>query len=204
MLHRETVSASTLDLLRALSGHAALQSFHLAGGTSLALRFGHRLSVDLDFFSADPFDNEALCQALVRDFGFDERRRGETGVAGSIAGVRLDFVKYRYPLIAVPEVMEGIRFISLPDVIAMKLSAVTNRGAKKDFYDLQMLITKFGLPTLFEHYQKKYPQAGVFMLARSISHFDDAEDEDDEPVSLIGMTWEGVKDGIQNAVKGMM
>ena len=38
MLHRKTVSSSTLDLLRALSGHAALQSFHLAGGTSLALR----------------------------------------------------------------------------------------------------------------------------------------------------------------------
>jgi len=95
-----------------------------------------------------------FAQALVQDFGFDERRRGETGVAGSIAGVRLDFVKYRYPLIAAPEVLEDIRFMSLPDVVAMKLSAVTNRGAKKDFFDLQMLITKFGLPTLFSTTKK--------------------------------------------------
>ena len=203
MLRRETVSPSTLDLLRSLSEHPALSAFNLCGGTSLALRFGHRLSVDLDFFTINDFDNQALSQSLTADFDFAEKRRGETGIAGFINDVRLDFVKYRYPLLCSPEVIEGIRFISLPDVIAMKLSAVTNRGAKKDFYDLQMLIEKFGIPALLEHYQAKFPRTEVFMLVRSLTHFDDAEGKED-PISLIGLSWEDVKDTIQKAVKAML
>jgi hypothetical protein len=43
--------------------------FALAGGTSLALRFGHRISVDLDFFTAGEFDPESLQRRLVRRRG---------------------------------------------------------------------------------------------------------------------------------------
>lgn len=36
----------------------------LYGGTAIALRYGHRVSVDFDFFSAQPLDRQALGQAL--------------------------------------------------------------------------------------------------------------------------------------------
>jgi len=35
------------------------ESFKLYGGTALALRLGHRSSVDFDFFSNAPFDPDA-------------------------------------------------------------------------------------------------------------------------------------------------
>ncbi len=200
MLHYETLPAGTLDLLRSLCAHRILASFALAGGTSLALRFGHRISVDLDFFTSEPFDNEQLVDQLKRDFELDDRRRGPTGVAAILNGVRLDFVKYRYPLLHPPDNIDGIRMMSLPDVVAMKLSAITNRGAQKDFFDLHTLLTELGLPFLLKCYREKFPGTEPMMLYRSLTYFDDA-DEEETPQSLIGITWPKVKSSIQLAVK---
>lgn len=47
MLHQETVEANTFRLLKNLMQDAELSSFSLAGGTSLALLLGHRMSIDL-------------------------------------------------------------------------------------------------------------------------------------------------------------
>lgn len=38
--------------------------FTMYGGTALALRLGHRTSVDFDFFSAQSFDPERLANAV--------------------------------------------------------------------------------------------------------------------------------------------
>jgi hypothetical protein len=203
MLHRETLSPVALDLLKVLCAHPAVNPFALAGGTSLALRFGHRLSLDLDFFTSEPFENEPLVVVLKREFAFDERRRGTTGITGFMSGVRVDFVKYAYPFIQPPDVIEDVRLASLPDVVAMKLSAVTNRGARKDFYDLHRLIIEFGLPHLIETYQTKFPETDAMMMLRSLGYFNDAE-EDEDPVSLAGTTWTDVKQFISSAVRGML
>ena len=50
MLYTETVAGPTLELLKKLEAEAAMSDFNLAGGTSLALYLGHRISVDLDLF----------------------------------------------------------------------------------------------------------------------------------------------------------
>jgi hypothetical protein len=49
-----------LDLLKQLLDLPALNSFYLVGGTALALKFGHRISVDLDLFSIVDFDKKEL------------------------------------------------------------------------------------------------------------------------------------------------
>jgi len=51
MLHKETVTAGTLDLIRRLMDDAHLQQFYLVGGTALALMLGHRISIDIDLFT---------------------------------------------------------------------------------------------------------------------------------------------------------
>lgn len=60
MLHYEAVSPGTLNLLRRLMQVPELKNFRLAGGTSLALQFGHRISVDLDFFTNGSFDSDEM------------------------------------------------------------------------------------------------------------------------------------------------
>ena len=53
MLHQETVEPRTLELLKQLQAEPLLQSFNLVGGTALALRIGHRKSIDLDLFTTE-------------------------------------------------------------------------------------------------------------------------------------------------------
>jgi hypothetical protein len=54
-----------LEVLRDIQEKPAASGFALAGGTSLALRFGHRVSVDLDFFTSGDFDPEKLAASLA-------------------------------------------------------------------------------------------------------------------------------------------
>ncbi len=64
MLQLKTVHKETLTLLKDLVSQDILQGFSLAGGTALALQLGHRISVDLDFFTSDPFDSNEMFENL--------------------------------------------------------------------------------------------------------------------------------------------
>lgn len=201
MLHFETLPVGTLDLLKDLSAHPALQQFSLVGGTALALRFGHRRSIDFDFFTPDSFDVEALADTLSRELPqFATSGMNKGGINASIGDLKVDFVTYRYPLLAQPETQDGIRMFSLPDIVGMKLSAITNRGARKDFYDLHALIQHLGVDALIDIYRQKYPSHDPMIALRSMIYFDDAE-EDADPDLLISKSWEEVKEEIREAVK---
>jgi Nucleotidyl transferase AbiEii toxin, Type IV TA system len=64
MLQSQTVTRATLELLKTLMTIPALKEFALVGGTNLSLRFGHRLSIDLDLFTNKTFEAEAIFNAL--------------------------------------------------------------------------------------------------------------------------------------------
>ncbi|OHD80297.1 MAG: hypothetical protein A3J97_13465 [Spirochaetes bacterium RIFOXYC1_FULL_54_7] len=64
--HPESVSHEFLELLPVLAGLDELRGAALGGGTSMALVFGHRKSVDMDFFLGDPFDSLGLQESLAR------------------------------------------------------------------------------------------------------------------------------------------
>lgn len=83
--------------------------------------------------------------------------------------------------------------ISLDDMAAMKVNAVTNRGLKKDFSDILMLHQQ-GLTiwNALELFCIKYGDAGRFNAIRSLNWFGDAEDEPD-PLYINGWTWNYVK-----------
>jgi hypothetical protein len=60
MLHFETVEQDTIALLNKLMRLPQLKSFYLVGGTSSSLKYGHRISVDLDLFCNEKFDNKII------------------------------------------------------------------------------------------------------------------------------------------------
>ncbi len=70
MLQKNTIQESTLELLKELQKSKLLKNFHLAGGTSLALQIGHRMSIDLDLFSQNDFDTNYLLEYLENKFNF--------------------------------------------------------------------------------------------------------------------------------------
>ena len=96
MLHQNTVEPRTLGILNRLMQLPELEQFALVGGTNLALRLGHRLSVDLDIFTNEPFDLAAVWEATRQEFPkvikLDER--GQTLLA-NIEGVKIDLIKTR-------------------------------------------------------------------------------------------------------------
>ncbi len=71
MLFKNTVSPECFRLLRMFGAWGAVNAFSLAGGTSLSLRIGHRVSIDLDFFSQHDFDSEKLSALLSHQFNVD-------------------------------------------------------------------------------------------------------------------------------------
>jgi hypothetical protein len=71
MLQYTAVVPSTLELLKLLMQQKCLSDFNLVGGTALALQLGHRISVDLDFFSLHDFDGDVILFELQKIFNLD-------------------------------------------------------------------------------------------------------------------------------------
>ena len=198
MFFFESVSPELLNFLKAIMLDKEFDKFVLGGGTSLALRFGHRQSIDIDFFSIDPFDSIQCVNSLHRLFPELEVVNRTTGsVCAVVQECKIDILHHSYPLLYEPLVYRGIRFLSLPDLAAMKINAVTNRGSKKDFVDLLLLHDNgISLDKALDYFCKKYGGAGRFLAIRSLSWFEDAEQEPD-PLFLNGWTWDYVRQCIE-------
>jgi predicted nucleotidyltransferase component of viral defense system len=198
MLRFDAISEPVKELLVRLAPQPALRDFALGGGTSLALRFGHRLSVDLDFFTTREFSQEELMASL--DIGTPTiTGRAANSLTIDAAGVKLNLLRHAYPLLEPVERVDGIALISLPDLAAMKLNAIANRGAKKDFYDLTELLRHFSIHQLIGFFSEKYPTSDAFTVIRNLAWFDDAEQEPD-PLPLNAITWQEVMACARTAV----
>jgi hypothetical protein len=95
---------------------------------------------------------------------------------------------------------EGIRLLSLPDICAMKLSAITGRGRKRDFVDLFFLMKRYSLQELLAFYNAKYPDGAEFLVVRSLTYFEDA-DLDEDMLLFEEADWSTVKETIAKEVK---
>lgn len=205
MLHTETVEPGSLAILKRLMKVPSLQGFALVGGTALSLRYGHRKSVDLDLFSFGDFEKALIQEQLTREFGNDftfRREQANWSLFSMIGDLKLDIIKDPQPRISTIEVVEGIRFYMDDDIAPMKIEAILHRAAKKDFWDLEVLLQKHGLEWILAKHQQRYPDNSIgISIPYAITWFKDAEESQD-PVSLNGQTWEGVKESIGQYVNG--
>lgn len=200
MLHRKTIAAPTLGILKNITAISELSGFNLAGGTSLALQIGHRISVDLDFFGNRPFETQEILDLLQPVGQVRILSQSKNILVLNVEGVKVDFVNYRYPLIREVLQIESLRLLDLPDIAAMKLAAIAGRGRKKDFIDIYFLLKKYSLAQLFEFYNAKYEDGSIFMVSRSITYFDDA-DKDEDLMVFKKISWQTIKDTILKEIK---
>lgn len=199
MLHTETVLASTLDLLKKIQSLRDMSDMRLVGGTALALHLGHRKSIDLDLFGH--FDERASFRARLVAAGH-VADGAENGAVQSLRvdDVKVDFVNYPYPWLHEPVSEGGIVLADVRDIAAMKLSAAANRGRKKDFIDIAVLLERFSLKEMFDLYQRKFSVSEFSFALRGLTYFDDAED-DPMPEMLVALTWKDVKRKIESVVR---
>jgi predicted nucleotidyltransferase component of viral defense system len=114
---------------------AVRDAFILAGGTALAVHLGHRRSIDLDFFSDHAFRPEVLERALD-PLGAVTIANEEGTLHARIGSCKVSFLHDPYPWIAEQIELEGLRLAGVPDIAAMKVIAISQRGTRKDFFDL--------------------------------------------------------------------
>jgi hypothetical protein len=129
---------------------AAELGFVLYGGTAIALRLGHRVSVDFDFFSEQPLDREAIQRA----FPFfahsvvlqDERNTLSVLVAdgdSEHSHVKVSFFgMIGFGRVGEPDMTEDgvLQVASLDDLMATKVKVVLQRAEAKDYRDIAEMV----------------------------------------------------------------
>jgi Nucleotidyl transferase AbiEii toxin, Type IV TA system len=202
MLFLNTVKSKTYELLKKLMQIPELSEFVLVGGTNLSLKFGHRISIDLDLFTNKPFDLDEVFTGIVKtlpqSIKLDQRKQT---IWLNIDGIKVDIILHEYPYLRPIEVIDNVRFMSVEDIIPMKLEAMATRGVKKDFWDINELLNHYTLPIMIEFYQAKYPNSDIGHVLLSMTYFVDAEYQKDIPEDLKGVTWEQVKTNMKITVE---
>ena len=203
MLFRETIAKSTWDLLLQISNIKALNDFSLAGGTSLSLQIGHRISYDLDFFMQGEMPNEMILETLEKIGKIEIISQTTRILVLLIDDVKVDFIRHPYPSIEESIFEDNIRLVGLKDIGAMKLHAIAGRGRKRDFVDLYFLLNHFSLKELCSYYSQRFFDGNELMVIRSLSFFKDADLDPDITYVKENIDWEEIKQGIILSIKSI-
>ena len=203
--HPATISVGTTETLVTLRDRSMIGNAYLAGGTALALRFGHRLSLDLDFFKPELFDEDALLARMqtIPDLSLIEK--GPHTLHLVIQGTKVSFLGYPYRELFRPSLFEGVPVADPRDIACMKLSAIASRGTKRDFIDLYVASERFGLENILTWFARKYEATRYNRLhiLKSLTFFGDAE-KDPLPHMLVPLVWDDVKHFFKKKVPGLL
>ena len=192
--HREAIDAGVEQVLGDLQKVPMLAPFYLAGGTGLALRLGHRRSIDLDFFAGENFNEDLLVQKLQQLQNFGLVAKAPATIHATIRDTKVSFMSYAYPLLFPVESFLGARIADPREIGCMKISAIASRGTKRDFIDLYALSQEYGLKQLLVWFGQKFSQTNYNQVhvLKSLSYFDEAE-RDPLPHMLVPFSWDEVK-----------
>ncbi len=192
--HSNVISASTESALSALRNAKLLDGFYLAGGTALALHYGHRLSLDLDFFAREHFDEEGLLVRLRDLPGFALMGKAPYTLHTTVGNTKVSFLGYAYSMLYPTSPFLGVAVADPRDLACMKVSALAGRGTKRDFIDLYVASQRLGLAPILDLFATKFAQTNYsrLHLLKSLAFFADAE-KDPMPHMLVDLDWDTVK-----------
>lgn len=193
MLSYQTIDPHTLELLTQLCQEPLFSGTRLVGGTALALQYGHRKSIDLDFFGDIEHETDIVTEILSKYGKVITGRCTHKIKTYYIDHIKLDYIDYsRYPWIDDPVIEKGIILASPRDIAAMKINAIEGRGTRKDFVDMYYLLRRFSLSEILSFYAEKYPEHSEYRALLSLTYFDDAETSP-MPTMLTDVEWKKIK-----------
>ena len=202
-LRYQTVKPILRSTLERLMRIDEFRPFRLVGGTSLSLRYGHRISDDIDLFTDAEYgsiDFQLLQEILRREFPYCQGDCGEIvsfGTSYLVGNSKEDNVKldlfYTDPFIRPMDQIESIRMASLDDIVAMKMDVMSRGGRKKDFWDLHILRNKYTIEQMLSLYKERYPYGATDEeCIAGLTNFSVA-DSDPDPTCLLGKIWQLIK-----------
>ena len=203
--HPQALAGRQTEVLRKIAPILGGQSFYLAGGTALALQLGHRKSVDFDWFRHAEITSPEEILGPLQSAGIvlDVRHASPGTVHGAIQGVTTSFFSYHYPLVDPLVVWSEFScpIASIPDIASMKLAALAQRGARKDFVDIYAICkTHEQLASLLDRFQVKYGTRDIAHVLVALNYFEDAEREP-MPAMIWKDDWGMMKSAIRAWVK---
>lgn len=192
----KTLLPDTVRAIELVSKVTIVKNSYLAGGTALALRLGHRISIDLDFFTLEELEEQVLLADLEQLPEFKKDGVAWRTVWGVIQNTKFSLFYYKYPLIDKTDEFMGLNLASLKDIAAMKIIAVGDRGTKRDFVDLYFLSKIYSIDEMLGFYDQKFGdlEEKAYHLIRSLDYFVDADIDTQTPKMLVDLpSWSDVK-----------
>jgi hypothetical protein len=175
---------------------------YLAGGVAVAAALDHRSSLDLDVFT-ESTDPRSLIAELGKIDGAKVVGQAVDTLELEIDEVPTSLFRYRYPNLVEPTTLAdlAIRCASVEDLTAMKLAAISGRGAAKDFWDLHALLAhrSIELAHALAEFERKYVTIDLGSVVRSLAYFGGA-DAEPLPRGLDAQRWTAIKIDIQRRV----
>ena len=125
--------------------------FVLYGGTAVALRLGHRTSIDFDFFCDRPLDRELIisslqfmAQSTVVQDGTNTLSLLVSSAGAKQASVKVSFFgSIGFGRVGTPNMTDDqvLQVASLDDLIATKVKVILQRAEAKDYRDIAAMTT---------------------------------------------------------------
>jgi len=137
-MHQEAINSRRQEIFRKLKN---FPQFYLAGGTALALQMGHRISDDFDLFS-DKDIPPGLLEKVEKVFENSKITiiiNHPEQLSLIINEIKVDFVKYPFPLILALIEYQGVKMAKVPEIAAMKAYTIGRRATYKDYIDLYFI-----------------------------------------------------------------
>jgi hypothetical protein len=171
--------------------------WYLAGGTALALQNGNRKSYDLDFFTVNrDFNERNMLTHFMDNPDWRTEFQEKNTIYGELYGAKISFIAYPFFIPAHGFLCHGsVKILNSADIALMKIIAISQRGKKRDFFDLYWCCHKIEpLKQLIKKLKKQYPSVAhnYNHILKSLVYFDDAEN-DPEPEICFEVTWIQVK-----------
>jgi predicted nucleotidyltransferase component of viral defense system len=172
--------------------------WYLAGGTALAMQVGNRKSVDLDFFTTEKyFDKAELLDNFLENNEWTTTLNRKNTIYGELFKAKVSFIAYPFFVPKQNFIQYGsIKILQPIDIAVMKIIAISQRGRKRDFFDLYWCVKNVEpLENSIKRLEVQYPFVAhdYHHILKSLVYFEDAE-SDPEPDIFFESNWQEIKD----------
>jgi hypothetical protein len=169
---------------------------YLAGGTAIMIKYGHRISRDLDFFS-EKADLTALTVRFQEKYEPEVERivrfPGGDNVDVFLKGTKVSFVRFPFRNVEPPESCLGVRMASDKDLLLNKIYVAGRRVDGKDPVDIVCLLRQhpeWRPSTVRDDFRRKFKEEKFEVYFASVLAFEDYPDLDDEAKRTLELWFE--------------
>jgi hypothetical protein len=206
LLHTESVKPELLDTAKKTLAIPELEPFRLVGGTALALRFGHRKSIDIDLFASEKLNKKQISKTITDAFPGSNLDLTEHNIKGFINGIKIELYDgWHSPFQEKPITIQGIRMASLMDIACLKFDAIIDRREKKDYIDLHFLFKELTANKIIQAYKKFNPHVSDRSFLFAINEVRTAyENKSVMPEMISSVSWKEISNSMYSTTRNYL